>query len=599
MDRKEILSKEGKSVRVLERKEDNCLVIPCDESRMPQWVPEDSLKDFTEDSLEVSRRDLSDSERQVMHERFSLICPILPFVGKKEMRSKQIKKISNEFRISAQTIRKYLKRYLVYQDMEVLAPSTEEQEPDLGPDERNIRWALNRFFYTERRLSLPAVYRLMLKERYCDENGELLPDHPSFYQFRYFYRKTKNLQNYYISREGLKNYQQNYRPCVGGGIHDFAPTVGTGMLDATICDIYLVDDAGRVAGRPILTACVDAHSGLCCGYALTWEGGGYSLRILLQNVIADKKEHCAGHGMTIRNEDWPCHDIPGILVTDRGTEYLSQDFEHLTELGVRIINLPSYRAELKGPVEKFFDTVQGYYKPHLKGKGVIEDNFGERGSHDYRLDACLTIEAFERVILCCILFYNSRRVCRNLTPSQEMLSSGYQPYANWIWKWDVERGMANLVTVSSEELSLRLLPRKWGKFSRFGLKVNQLRYHCEGFTEDYLNAQEIMVAYNPDDVSQVWVIRDNQFIPFVLIDKEYDALPLDQVQQMRREKSSLLRKADKESLQAEIDLIEEITRIAKTSPAIERRSRDLQGIGKVKRTEAIRNHKNYREEVSK
>ena len=80
MDRKEIVSKEEKSVRVLERKEGNCLVIPCDESRMPQGVPKDSLKDFTEGSLEVPRRDLNDSERQVMYERFSLICPVLPYI---------------------------------------------------------------------------------------------------------------------------------------------------------------------------------------------------------------------------------------------------------------------------------------------------------------------------------------------------------------------------------------------------------------------------------------------------------------------------------------------------------------------------------------
>ena len=28
---------------------------------------------------------------------------------------------------------------------------------------------------------------------------------------------------------------------------------------------------GDVIGRPVLTACVDAYSGLCCGYSLSWE----------------------------------------------------------------------------------------------------------------------------------------------------------------------------------------------------------------------------------------------------------------------------------------------------------------------------------------
>ena len=121
----------------------------------------------------------------------------------------------------------------------------------------------------------------MLKNKYCDENGELAEDYPTFYQFRYFYRKTKNMQNYYISRNGLKNYQRNNRPLLGDGVHAFAQSVGKGMIDSTICDIYLVNNTGDVIGRPVLTACVDAYSGLCCGYSLSWEGGIYSLKKLM------------------------------------------------------------------------------------------------------------------------------------------------------------------------------------------------------------------------------------------------------------------------------------------------------------------------------
>ena len=73
--------------------------------------------------------------------------------------------------------------------------------------------------------------------------------------------------------------QRDKRSLLGDGIQEYASVVGVGMLDATVCDIYLVNDAGGIVGRPILTACVDAYSGLCCGYSLSWEGGVYSLRI--------------------------------------------------------------------------------------------------------------------------------------------------------------------------------------------------------------------------------------------------------------------------------------------------------------------------------
>ncbi len=222
-----------------------------------------------------------------------------------------------------------------------------------------MRWALNKFFYTTEKNTLKTAYTLMLKHKYCDSKGKLAGEYPSFYQFRYFYRKTRNMQNYYISRDGLKSYQRNNRPCTGDGVQEFANTIGVGMLDATICDIYLVDETGDIVGRPILTACIDAYSSLCCGYSLSWEGGVYSLRNLMLNVITDKKEHCRKFGITITEDKWPSRQMLGKLVTDMGTEYTSDTFSQLAELGVTITNLLPYRPELKGPVEKFFDLLQG------------------------------------------------------------------------------------------------------------------------------------------------------------------------------------------------------------------------------------------------
>jgi transposase InsO family protein len=192
-----------------------------------------------------------------------------------------------------------------------------------------------------------------------------------------------------------------------------------GMLDSTICDIYLVNDSGEVVGRPLLTACVDAFSGMCTGYYLGWEGGMYSLRGLMLNVIADKVEHCKKLGISISKNEWDCLELPSTLVTDMGSEYKSETFEQLTDLGVSVINLNPYRPDLKSVVEKFFDCVQALYKPMLKGMGVIESDFQERGANDYRKDARLTIEQFERVLIHCILYCNNQRII-NLPSNREL-----------------------------------------------------------------------------------------------------------------------------------------------------------------------------------
>jgi hypothetical protein len=45
----------------------------------------------------------------------------------------------------------------------------------------------------------------------------------------------------------------------------------------------------------------------------------------------------------------------------------------------------------------------------LKGKGLIELDNQKRGAYNYRIDACLTMADFEKIILHCIIYYNSGR----------------------------------------------------------------------------------------------------------------------------------------------------------------------------------------------
>ena len=155
-----------------------------------------------------------------------------------------------------------------------------------------------------------------------------------------------------------------------------------------------------------------------------------------------------------------------------GSEYTSENFEQIAELGVKVVNLPSYRPELKGLIEKFFDVVQESYKKHLKGKGVIEPDYQERGAHDYRKDACLTMADFERIIIHCIVYYNSQRIVDSFPFTEDMIAADVKPYTSCIWNWGKSQIGANQIDVDARELMLILLPRTTGRFSRYGLKVS-------------------------------------------------------------------------------------------------------------------------------
>jgi transposase InsO family protein len=471
--------------------------------------------------------------------------------------------------------------------MEVLAPPAQQKERELTADEKNFRWALNKFYYTQRKHSLPTAYNLMLQHKYTDAAGQLLPGYPPFHRFKYFYQRHRKEQTALISREGKTNYQRNSRPLLGT-IQDFAPSIGTAMLDSTICDVYLVNESNQLVGRPVLTLAVDAYSSLICGYHLSWEGGVYSLQQLMHNVVSDKVAWCQRFGISIAPEEWPVNSLPGVLVTDKGKEFIGNTFTQVTELGVRMINLPPYRPELKGIVEHAFSLIQGYYKPHLKGKGVIEEDFQERGSPDYRKTGCLTINDFEKVLLRCIAFYNSSRVIGSPAYTQEMLDAGVEPTAAAVWRWAYTQAGANLIPVDAVHLKRTLLPRTEGKFTRRGLIVHKQRYrHCDGnFTEHYLTGGSVTVAYNPDDISEVFVLMDGLYTRFELILKVYDSLSLEEVQAMQSQEQAVKKAAQAKKDQAMVDLVSSIETIA--NGCVRQSDVGLKNIRQTRKTEKQR-----------
>ena len=562
MKKLDLVFYKGQLHRVLSIREDKCFVINCIKLSMPLWIEVSCLEEALEEStaLEIIKDDnISPTNKEIAYDRYHLIAPILPFIEDDYMRSHIISRISEEKKISKQTIRKYLCRFLAYQDISSLAPQ-ELQIKALTQDEKNFRWALNKFFYSPLKHTLKASYLLLLKEKYSNDDGSLKEIYPPFHRFRYFYNKTKKPQNELISRHGLGAYQRNNRPLVGGGILEFASSIGIGMLDSTILDIYLVSDANELIGRPILTTCVDAYSGLCCGYALTWEGGIFSIKKLLHNILADKVSLCEEFGITIKQEDWNCNKLPYTFVTDKGKEYTSYALEQLTNLGVKIINLPPYRPDLKSCVEQFFHIIQSLYKPYLKGKGVVEEDFKERGAIDYRKTACLTLKQFESILLKCIIYYNTKRIVERCPFDKDAL---IKPYANEIWNSSLKEFNSNLISIDEELLTLTLLPRDKATFTRKGLVFKKLHYYANNYTNEFLKGGNVEVAYNPENVSNIWLIKNGEYIPFLLIDSFDNNKSFDVVSCQFKEKEEYLKSFEANEIQARVSLISDIEDIAK------------------------------------
>lgn len=603
MLKNELVRHDGSIYRILTVRDAKVLVIDCVKRTMPMWMDADAFdskpicteQEFWNETgiIPVPAEDLEPLDRKAAYERFTWISSVLPYIEDAAARTLAIQNAAQKFGKSEVTIRKILCQYLVFQEVGALAPRKRKTKGELTPDEKNMRKAINKYFYSERKNSLHTAFVLMLKDMYCDEAGKLAEDHPKFHQFRYFYyRKYRKIETYIISREGLSAYQRDHRPLLGDNVQAFAPNVGVGMCDGTVCDIYLVDDAGRLVGRPILVICVDAYSGLCLGYTLGWEGGVASLRNLMHSVVRNKVEQCASFGIDLEESAWPNAGVfPGRIVTDRGREYISFNYEQLCELGVTIETLPAFRADEKGPVERCLGALQDLYKPFLKGKGVVMPDFELRGAHDYRKDACLTLRQFETVLLNCIVYYNSKRIVEGFPFTKEMLEAGVKPYSNALWEWGLTQSGANLIPVSERQIRLTLLPRTTGTYGRNGLLVNKLRYKGmhKGFKEQCLRGGTTICAFHPENADIVYVIEDGNYIEHRLIEQRFQGMSLEEIAAMKQQHADIVKAQEEDNLQARIDLAERIEAVA--SAALPNGVTKMDAVRETRRKERLRTHR--------
>lgn len=579
MNKKGLIKFKGSIYRVIAIQDEEVLLVDCIKQNMPKWWKLEDIGGYDsccEDDLLISTgmalkdvEKLDAESRSTAYQRYTIVASVLPFIENDRQRTEAIKRAAEDNGICKQTVRNYLCLYLVFQSVSALVPQERSTySKPLTDDEKVFRWAINRYYFTSHKNSLQTCYTYMLKEKYCGADGTLLEEYPSYNQFRYFFSKYKKMQTFYISRNGMKDYQRNHRPLLGDRMREYSNHVGIGEIDATICDIHLVDDAGNYIGRPILTIMADAFSGgYVYGYSLTLEGGTYSLRNLLLNCITDKVEWCRQFGIMIDKSEWDIDKLPGTIVSDSGSEYKSETFSQITELGITLINLPPLRPELKAIVERSFQLIQQSVKPALIEYGYADKDAGKRLAPDYRKKACLTLQDYEKVIIYSILYNNNQRVIQNYPYTDDMIAAKVVPHPNNIFEWGRIQDGANLIPVTGRKLVMALLPRTKAKFNRKGLIVYGIRYDCieRNFTEEYLLGQEAVVSYNPDNADTVYLLVNGDFIEFKMIESRFSGKSFNEVSKMMDDKKEIIKNAEYENLQGRIDLASNVETIIQTA----------------------------------
>ena len=158
MQKNDLYFKEDLIIRVLDVKEDRALMIDCIRRTMPQWKDIVSLTGWekcSEEKLyEIADVDLPELDslcpegRKTAYERYTMIAPILRLLPDEKKKCEMISVVANNEKISKQTIRKYLCQYLAFQSIAILAPKDKNSDTSLTKDEKNMRWALNKFYFS-------------------------------------------------------------------------------------------------------------------------------------------------------------------------------------------------------------------------------------------------------------------------------------------------------------------------------------------------------------------------------------------------------------------------------------------------------------------
>ena len=122
------------------------------------------------------------------------------------------------------------------------------------------------------------------------------------------------------------------------------------------------------------------------------------------------------------------------------------------------------------------------------------------------------------------------------------------------------------------------------------MQVNGLRYRHDDYTEKFLTGGEVTVAYNPEDVTEVWLLEHGEYVPFSLIESRYRGKNLDDARTIQKERKKIVNAATADNLQAQIDLADHIQVIANKDRQTDI---DIKGIRSTRKREQHRTHIDY------
>ncbi len=351
---------------------------------------------------------------------------------------------------------------------------------------------------------------------------------PTLAQFRYWYEKERGLKRSTTTYKGKYIYNERKRVDTSSMSMEVLGPGSVYKIIAVVADISLISalDRQRIIGRPVIYLIIDVFSDLIVGMSVSLEGPSWlGARLALENAAQDKVVFCKEYGFNIKEDEWPSHHLPKTIYVEPG-EVLFKQVDHLAKtLNIQVINTVPFQSDWKGCFECSFRILDNISTQWLPASVKKLPEAGRKGD---RLNACLTLYDFRRLLISCILEHNIGHWISDDHFDQAMVEDQVEPYPCDVWKWGIQNRAGMLREVSSDVLRLNLLPEDHALITRQGLLFHHLHYTCDRAIQEQWPEQihnrtrrrRVPIVYDPQTSDNIYFCDAKHTKPCSLVEED-------------------------------------------------------------------------------
>jgi putative transposase len=341
-------------------------------------------------------------------------------------------------------------------------------------------------------------------------------------------RRIANLYSFEVALANYGRKEAERRHAFNGKSRSVDRILELVEIDHTPADILVVDETGKVIGRPMLTILLDRYSRCVLGYLLSLAGTGTpAVFSALRHALLPKTYLDSQYGGKL---DWPCFGWPERILMDNGREFHADAVrDALANISIVTEYAGSRDPNDKPFIERFNRTIN--YTLIHKLPGTTLSHVHKRVGFKSEAEACLTLEQLDEIIHVWICDKYHRRPHSGL--------DGRAPIDVWM---ESAKAYPPQLKMNREDLDIELCDVETRTLQLYGIDNNTFQYASPQLSllgRMLTGSREVTIKAPRYDVGFIWVWNplDKEYIKAHNKEEEYHGLTLEQARAVKKRRA--------------------------------------------------------------